>query len=259
MERLASSTRLTALVNRLRPLKEQVVAHPLYARIQRAEDLRKFMESHCFVVWDFMSLLKSLQREMTCLTVPWFPQGDPVSRRLINEIVMGEESDENGEGGFLSHFELYLQAMRQCGANPARLLTFLEYLKSGQTVPQALESTEVPQGPRDFVRTTWSFVESGSLPAVAGAFTLGREDLVPEMFHRLVEQLHARAPEQWGIFLRYLERHIRLDDEVHRPLAFRLLARVCGEDEGRWDAAESAARRALEARLRLWNGILGTL
>lgn len=83
----------------------------MYERLQTLPDLRCFMEHHVFAVWDFMSLLKVLQRELTCTAVPWVPTANAPARRLVNEIVLEEESDLDSEGRPTSHFELYVRAM----------------------------------------------------------------------------------------------------------------------------------------------------
>ena len=87
------------------------------------------MEQHAFAVWDFMSLLKTLQSGLTCVQVPWVPTGPTSSRRLINDIVLVEESDELGRG-FISHFELYLDGMRQAGADTTPIETYIELLRA---------------------------------------------------------------------------------------------------------------------------------
>jgi hypothetical protein len=92
-----------------------LVEHSLYARLTGLRDVRVFMEHHVFAVWDFMSLLKSLQREVTCVGVPWVPRGDPTVRRLVNEIVLAEESDDGVRETYTSHFELYRAAMDVAG------------------------------------------------------------------------------------------------------------------------------------------------
>ena len=240
----------------LRSLREQLVKHRLYVQMKTPADLHIFMEHHVFAVWDFMSLLKALQLRLTCVTIPWVPQGDPNARRLINEIVLDEESDDNGEGGYTSHFELYRAAMAQSGADASGIDHFLDRLERGDPFNEALEQARVPEAARIFVRATWDILGSNSTHSIAAAFTFGREDLIPDMFRALVLDLDERFPNQLGLLRYYLERHIQLDEEHHTPLARRMVAVLCGTDQKKWREAEEAARAALHARIALWDGVV---
>ena len=135
---------LTELRERLAPMREQVNSHLLYRDISSLEDLRVFLESHVFAVWDFMSLLKTLQQMLTCVTVPWLPTPFPICRRLVNDIVLGEESD-TFDGNYLSHFELYRQAMLEAEASVHPIDAFLAELSSGQPFHSALLVEGIPQ------------------------------------------------------------------------------------------------------------------
>jgi len=66
-------------INRLReqikPYQEVLYQHPINQFIQKPSDLAVFMQHHVFAVWDFMSLVKKLQAELTCVSQPWVPKG----------------------------------------------------------------------------------------------------------------------------------------------------------------------------------------
>jgi hypothetical protein len=239
----------------LEPLREQLLTHPLYLHMERVEALDVFMQHHVFAVWDFMSLLKALQQQLTCVAVPWVPPTNCEGCRLVNEIVLAEESDEDGAGGFASHFDLYRESMQRCGFSTATIDRFLTAVGDGSGIDGALAEADAPAAVREFVRGTFSVVDSGNLPAIAAAFAFGREDLLPELFGEIVERLHTESDSDLAAFKYYLERHIDLDGDVHGPMAGRLVEQLCGASTANWQAAEAAAVNALEARLRLWDAI----
>lgn len=243
----------------LAPWRECVAAHPVYACLGDERSVRLFMETHVFAVWDFQSLLKALQRAMTCVEVPWIPTPDPEARRLVNEIVLDEESDHAPAGGYLSHFELYLQAMRECGANVQPIQSFVAHLGAGRSVELALETPALPRGVGPFVLATMAIARSAQPHRVAAAFAYGREEIIPTMFRRLVDRLAEFSPHSWETLRYYLDRHIGRDAERHGPQARLLVQRLCGSDNTLWSEAEEAARTSLEARARLWDEIVATL
>src|SRR5438034_3082987 len=203
-----SITCVADLRHALAPERAALVEHPLYQQLTTIEDVRTFMEHHVFAVWDFMSLLKSLQREFTCVDVPWVPRGDPVARRLVNEIVLGEESDDGIGGGYTSHFELYRSAMAEILADVTPIDRLMLRISRGEAVPVALINAGIPEPARRFVLSTFSTIESRSVPRIAAAFTLGREDIIPDMFTRLVDDLSRSSGGRLSRLRDYLDRHI---------------------------------------------------
>jgi hypothetical protein len=236
--------------------RDEVLGHPLYANLDSHEAIVVFMRHHVFAVWDFMSLLKSLQRRLTCVEIPWIPSGPTASRRLINDIVLVEESDLLA-GGFISHFELYVNGMREAGADTSVIDGFIELLRGGTPVREALTLAGVPAVAADFVATTWSFIESAPVHCQAAAFAFGREDLIPEMFQQVVTV--NKEGGRLDTFVDYLERHIEVDGEEHTPMAMQMLADLCGDDDVKWREAADTVNTALAARRRLWSGILAAI
>jgi len=244
------------LETRISEARNAVVGHALYARLRDREAIRTFLEHHVFAVWDFMSLLKSLQRNLTCVAVPWVPTGPTGSRRLINDIVLVEESDEL-RGGFISHFELYVAGMSEAGADTSTIDAFIALVRAGATVEAALVEASVPAPAAAFVALTWDIIATAPVHCQAAAFAFGREDLIPDMFQQVVT-----VNESVGgldTFVDYLARHIEVDGEEHTPMAMQMLADLCGDDDAKWDECAVTVTRALQARAKLWDGILAAI
>lgn len=243
------------LLRTLAPARRQLDLHPLYEAVVTPAALRLFMESHVFAVWDFMCLLKTLQRSVTCTNVPWLPCADPTAARLINEIVLEEESDDCGELGYLSHFQLYRLAMEEIGADCSAIDAFIGLIGQGEPIERALVRSGAPIAAQIFVSATFRLLENTNPHVAAAAFAFGREDPIPRMFRRLLAPLKQRDEVGAGLLRRYLDRHIGLDEDHHAPLAVRMLAVLCGDERERWGEAAEAARTSLGARLDLWSGI----
>lgn len=236
--------------------RQRIIQHPVYRNIRTIEDVQMFMELHVYAVWDFMSLLKSLQMHLTCVSVPWFPTEDRDSRYLINEIVVGEESDIDLDGNRLSHFELYLKAMDACGANTAGIHRFVNALKAGKTMEEAFTIAETPEAAREFVRFTFRVIEQQEPHLLAAVFTFGREDLIPDMFHSIIEDIDKQLPQTVSLFKYYLDRHIEIDGDHHSHLALQMTANLCGEDDKKWEEVLEVSLECLKKREALWSGVL---
>ncbi|GAA4473217.1 DUF3050 domain-containing protein [Phytohabitans houttuyneae] len=247
---------ITQLEKAVEEARTRVVTHPLYGNLDSQAAIVTFMEHHVFAVWDFMSLLKSLQRNLTCVRVPWVPTGPPGSRRLINDIVLVEESDEL-RGGFISHFELYVEGMVESGADTAVVGTFIDLVRSGVHPKAALDGAGVPAPAAEFVRATWGFIDGAPVHCQAAAFAFGREDLIPDMFTQVVAVKERGA--KLDTFVDYLQRHIEVDGEEHTPMAMQMVTDLCGDDDAKWREAAETVNHALAARYTFWDGILAAI
>ncbi len=247
-------------LSRIRLLRDALNAHRVYQAVQDLDDLRAFMAHHVYAVWDFMSLLKFLQQELAPSRQPWAPGANTAVRRFINEIVLEEESDAgpsgpDGQSTYMSHFELYAQAMVEIGADPLPATRFVA-LAAEQSVPRALDlSTGVPRAAADYMRTTFSLNGSGKTHMVGAAFAFGREQVIPEMFRSLVAQMGI-VESQAPTFHYYLQRHIHLDEGQHGPLAMLMLEQLIGGNASRQVEVEQAALQAIQARIAFWDGVV---
>ena len=242
----------------LADLRRQLAEHPVFESLTNLVDLRRFMSAHVYAVWDFMSLLKRLQRDLTCVDVPWVPRRDNVAARLINEIVLGEESDIGPEGDASSHLELYLDAMREIGADTTQFEQFLELVANGVDAGDAMHAAGAPEHVRAFVNQTLRTATREPTLAVMASFFHGRESVIPHMFGALLERWNI-AERQAPKFVYYLRRHIEIDGDSHGPMAHRIIERATANDPARRDLVVHAAIEAVTARLALWDGVRESL
>ncbi len=247
-------------LEKIKLLRKELATHPVYAAVQNMDDLALFMQHHIYSVWDFMSLVKYLQNQIAPARVPWLPQGDTDVQRFINAIVLEEESDEgipleNGTPTYTSHFNLYALAMEEVkvGSNKS-IKEFVDKVAS-DSLEEALNTIEIPSPAKEFMQTTFSFIDSGKPHIVAAAFALGREHIIPEMFRALLDKMNI-SREQAEVFHYYLDRHIQLDGDFHGPMSLQMLELLCEGDEIKIEEAEQAAIAAIKARIKFWDGVL---
>jgi len=251
-----SFDRFTLVSAAIAPLRSRLLNHEVYGMLTNVQALRIFMEHHCYAVWDFMALLKCLQHQLTCVKIFWTPPSNMKAARMINEIVIAEETDMRRDSrGYASHFDLYIDAMAEIGADTDTVGRFVDFVAEGMPCQDAMGRANVPASVVPFVTQTLKICFGHAADEVAAFFVFGRENLIPDMFRQIVTNLAAADGLQIDGFQYYLDRHISIDEEEHGPAAVEMMRSLCGEDDTRWRIVQRAAQEALIARLNLWDGI----
>lgn len=254
---------LPHLLERIEPYQAQVLQHPIYEQLDTVAGIRRFMESHVFAVWDNMLLLKTLQQRLTCVVSPWCPPEDAIAARLINEIILDEESEEVRPGQYMSHLEFYIAAMEEIGAETQAIRLLIRQLQKGDTLETAIALSSKCLGHsispvvQSFVLQTWKCCQ-GETPGIIASFLLAREAIVSPLFSIMLHQI--KCLEQVDaipcvLLQGYCDRHLSVDEERHIPMGLELLDRVCGNDKQAWKQAEMSAISSLGARKQLWDAL----
>lgn len=243
----------------LAPLQKVLVNHSLYSTIKSIDDLKIFTENHIYAVWDFMSLLKALQKNLTCTSTPWLPTKNSTAARFINEIVLEEETDKINTGEITSHFEYYILAMKEIGANTNPINSFLTGIKNASSYIDYINQSNLDKPLKDFLNFTFKTIETKEIHKIAAAFTFGREDLIPNMFIEMVKNINNKNNVTAEKFIYYLERHIELDGDDHGPIALKMIENLCGDSEQKWLDVKKISQNAIRMRIKLWDHILEIL
>lgn len=248
-------TQIEIIQNELEPLRKELISHQLYKNIDSITNIQKFMQIHIFAVWDFMSIVKSLQNSLSCTTIPWTPNKNTSSTRLINDIVLCEESDFNADGLAMSHFEMYIEAMNQIDAKTSQIDSFISHLQEGNDYKTSLDFIQAKEEIKKFLDFTFDVINSQKVHLIAAVFTFGRENLIPDMFVEIVRKFNAQPNKDLSKFVYYLDRHIDIDGDVHGPMALKMINDLCADDQKKWDEAKEICKEALQRRIKLWDRI----
>ena len=235
-------------------LRKSLIEHPLYNSMNSLSDIVKFMEVHVFAVWDFMSLVKNLQMNLTCINTPWIPSENSLTARLINEIVWGEETDINENNIAKSHFEMYLDSMNDIGANTNKIKLLIGLVKEGKDIFKIIENLDISHEVKDFLNFTFSIIKENKIHVTAAVFTFGREDLIPNMFIEIVRKIKTENQSVESLIY-YLERHIEMDGDHHGPMAMNMITSLCENNDNKILEALNSSKLALKKRIRLWDHI----
>ena len=249
-------TQIDILQDSLNPTRNKLISHPLYHALDTKEKITLFMENHVFAVWDFMSLIKALQKNLTCTSIPWTPNPNNFSGKLVNEIVLAEESDIDMNENPKSHFELYLESMENLGADTNLIKDFIKEINSSQSYYESVKKFNIPSVVKEFMDFTFDIIKTNKNHVIASVFTFGREDLIPDMFIEIVKKLSSDNNIKADLLIYYLERHIELDADEHGPMALKMINNLCGSDPIKWEEATIASEKALKMRIKLWDYVL---
>ena len=145
--------------------------------------------------------------------------------------------------------------MKEAGASTTSIDNFLTQLKISD-VFTALKSSKAHQPAIDFVTNTFKVLESAPPHIAATMFTLGREEIIPDMFRKIVGKINKSSNGKLKSLIYYLDRHIGLDEDEHTPAALKMIKELCNNDESKWEQTVECGKSVMQSRITFWDGIL---
>lgn len=231
---------------------QMLETHKLYERVGDEKALRTFIEHHVICVWGYSYLLRNIYQELVNGIHPLISQEQKEALRLVSEIILDEEVEEQHDGSLMSHMEVYMEAMQDLGADMGPIVTFFDMQDAGADWQDSLEAAQFSPALMRYAQIIGSFFDRPLHERAAVLFYEG-EPYIPDGFLSKLGQLSSRFKTHR--LLDYFERHI---EGLKRPgfsAAGRLVEIFCGDSDAYNDAAERAAECVMKARIELWNEI----
>ena len=154
---------------------------------------------------------------------------------------------------YFSHFDLYILAMKDIGADSSKIIKFIKNFNKNEEVCQ-----KVPKESLEFIKNTFNCIDTNKLSNIAAIFTYGRETTIPDMFSRILDKIDEKDHKLKNLRL-YIKRHIEVDSSRHGPLSIELFNYTCNQNQDIYDEAINYAVKAIDSRIKLWDGVLKKL
>jgi len=203
-------------------VSEDVINHPMFKKLNNIYNIKKYSEFQIWCVWDFMSILKQVQNFIFCNDILWLPPENPNAGAAFYRLIESEETDLGFKGGDLnraSHFQSFRAAMQELNADTKNIDNFLELIKTGKTLPEALNKSGASPQTKSFLLTNNHLIKQSPYNAIA-LITLTRENFLPAVFKSLLSYVNEN--EKIELFVWYHKRHIYLDSVLHGPLSIQI-------------------------------------
>ena len=150
---------------------------------------------------------------------------------------------------------MYLEAMDQINAKKTEIEFLINNIKLGKTIEHSIESLNIHDAVKNFVQYSFQIITTKETHKIASAFTYGREDIIPDMFIAIINEVDPQNTK-YPKLKYYFDRHIEIDGDLHGPLSHKMLIELCGDDQKKWDEVYIVGKTSLENRVKLWDAIL---
>ena len=248
--------------NATTPYKIMLFNNKLFEQTFETSKVKIFMDSHVFAIWDYLTILKALQRKLASKNIRLLDQDVPDLPFLINQIVINEEIEEESSQEYLSAlgvYQLYINTMKEIGADINPITNFVESIKNEKYWKDALKETKslyryLPITTYDYLEHNLSVVDYAKIHELAGVFFFGREDIHCKF--NLFLRGNQENAKNFSNLKNFLQRHIDDDAKNKNPiLGEYILNLLCKNDETKWKEVETSVIEAIKKRNEFLDGI----